>query len=170
MLSIQQKTSIRRAHSSCQSFHFFPLIHTHFSLCLVYQVAIFHHFKHNIRYIQSKTLVQFTSSTSSSGFPKRARTRPKRCFIPMDSFSLLTFLFSKRFTCAAPLPPDPSRGSRTGSGSIPDSFPRSFSEKIRRFPQGHPCGNGSSALLFPPHFQRGGCILLAPNIFVLKKV
>ena len=44
-----------------QSLHLFPLLHTHFSLCLVYQVAIFHYFKHNIRYIQSKTLVQFTS-------------------------------------------------------------------------------------------------------------
>ena len=38
---------------------FIPLLHTHFALFFVYQVAILHYFLHSIRYIQPKTLVHF---------------------------------------------------------------------------------------------------------------
>ena len=63
----------------------FPLLHTHFSPCFVYSVAIFHYFKHNIRYIQSKTIVQFTSASTMDGLPASARAIATLCCWPPES-------------------------------------------------------------------------------------
>lgn len=39
---------------SCQSLHLFLLLHTHFFLCFVYSVTIFHYFQHDTRYTRLK--------------------------------------------------------------------------------------------------------------------
>ena len=78
-----KKTGIRRLDSSYQSLHLFPLLlHTHFSLCLVYQVAIFHHFKHNIHYAQPKPLPQFTRFSRKKGRRTSSMVKTQcRCWV-----------------------------------------------------------------------------------------
>ena len=66
----------------CQSLHLFPLLDTHFSLCLVYQVAIFHHFKHNIHYAQPKPLPQFTRFSRKKGRRTSSMVKTQcRCWV-----------------------------------------------------------------------------------------
>ena len=81
-----QKTGFQRLSFSCQSLHLFLLLHTHFFLCFVYSVTIFHYFQHNTRYAQAKPLHQFTSRNNTGGSWSKdaARSALTRC--PRDNF------------------------------------------------------------------------------------